>query len=81
LGEQLLWGNVSAGIASALGALASADGAPPLRDRIDVVLAALPHGMPALGGWHDGGYHRKTCCLWWKTPTAKGAYCADCSLV
>jgi hypothetical protein len=80
VGEQLLWGNAAAGVASALLALAGADGSPPeLRDRAPEVLAALPHDMPSLGRWHGGEYARTTCCLWFKTPSAKGGYCSDCS--
>jgi hypothetical protein len=73
VGEQLLWGNAAAGVASALLAIGAHDRAPE-------VLAALPHGMPALGRWREGEYHRTTCCLWFKTPVAKSGYCADCSL-
>jgi hypothetical protein len=80
VGEQLLWGNAAAGVASALLALAGAEGAPAdLRKRAPAVTDALPHGMPALGTWHDGEYRRTTCCLWFKTPVAKGGYCSDCS--
>jgi hypothetical protein len=80
VGEQLLWGNAAAGVASALLALAGADGAPPgLREEAPAVTDALPHSMPALGRWLDGEYRRTTCCLWFKTPVAKGGYCSDCS--
>ena len=82
VGEQLVWGNAAAGIASALLAVAGAEGAPPeLRTRALEVTAALPHGMPELGRWLDGEYARTTCCLWFKTPSAKGGYCSDCSFV
>lgn len=82
IGEQLLWGNAVAGIASALLAVAGVDGAPAdLRTRAPDVTAALPHGMDTLGSWREGEYARTTCCLWFKTPGAKGAYCADCSFV
>lgn len=82
VGAQLLWGNVAAGITSALGAVATADGAPPLADRIAQVLALLPHGIPTLGTWslEPFTFRRKTCCLWWKTTVAGGALCEDCSL-
>lgn len=79
IGEQLLLGNAAAGVASALLAVAGADGAPPtLRARVPEVTAALPHDMDVLGTWRDGEYTRVTCCLWFKTPSAKGGYCADC---
>lgn len=82
VGEQLLWGNAAAGVASALLALAGADGAPPsLRARAPDITDALPHGMAALGRWEDGEYARTTCCLWFKTPVSKGGYCADCSFL
>jgi len=82
LGTRLLWGNAAAGIASALGAVGTADGAPPLRARLDVVLGALPHDLAALGTWQPGlwSFRRRTCCLWWKTPASRGALCEDCSL-
>ncbi len=82
LGTQLVWGNAAAGIASALGAVGTAEGAPPLRDRIDRVAAALPHGIGQLGTWASGrwDFRRRTCCLWWKTTAANGALCEDCSL-
>lgn len=81
LGEQLVWGNAGAGVASAMLALAGADGAPDVRDRIPGVLDALPHDIASLGHWRDGEHIRATCCLWYKTPTAKGGYCADCPFV
>jgi ferric iron reductase protein FhuF len=82
LGAQLIWGNAAAGIASALGALGSAEGAPPLRARVDEVSAALPHDIGRLGTWapHRWAFRRGTCCLWWKTTAANGTYCEDCSL-
>jgi ferric iron reductase protein FhuF len=82
LGERLIWGNAAAGIASALGAVASAEGAPDLREPIETVVAALPHGMPDLGEWLPGGwdYRRTTCCLWWKTTVSGGGLCTDCPL-
>jgi ferric iron reductase protein FhuF len=82
LGAQLVWGNTAAGIASVFGALASAEGAPPLRPRIEKVTAALPHRIGELGGWatDSWSFQRKTCCLWWKTTAANGALCEDCSL-
>ena len=82
IGEQLLWGNTAAAVASALGALATAEGAPALRARVDAVTAALPHRIDALGTWAPGAYdfRRRTCCLWWKTAAADGATCEDCSL-
>ncbi|MHB8669105.1 MAG: hypothetical protein ACYDAD_00845 [Acidimicrobiales bacterium] len=85
LGEQLVWGNALAAIASALSAVGSAEGAPPLRDRADELIDALPHGMAGLGQWVDGSQHRwafrrRTCCLWWKTAPGAGSFCEDCSL-
>lgn len=82
LGTQLVWGNAAAGIASALGAVGTAPDAPALRDRLDEILPALPHDIAALGTWEPGrwSFHRRTCCLWWKTTAAEGALCEDCSL-
>lgn len=85
LGEQLVWGNAAAALASALGAVATAEGAPPLGARIEQVLGVLPHGIAGLGTWTvppsaGFGFRRRTCCLWWKTNAAAGALCEDCSL-
>lgn len=82
LGTQLVWGDTAAGIASALGAIGTAPGAPPLRHRVDEVTAALPHDIPTLGNWAPGqwAFRRRTCCLWWKTTAADGRLCEDCSL-
>jgi hypothetical protein len=82
LGIQLVWGDTAAGIASALGAVGTAEGAPPLRERVDQVTAALPHRIGELGVWATGGwgFRRRTCCLWWKTTVSNGALCEDCSL-
>ena len=85
VGEQLGWGNVAAALASAMGAVATAEGAPPLGARIQQVLDVLPHGIADLGAWTvppeaGFGFRRRTCCLWWKTSVAAGALCEDCSL-
>ncbi len=82
LGTQLIWGDTAAGIASALGAVGTAEGAPPLRDRVDEVIAALPHLIGELGVWAPDrwAFRRRTCCLWWKTTASNGALCEDCSL-
>lgn len=83
IGRRLLWGNAAASIASCLGAVACADGAPAsLAARIDEVTAALPHDQLRLGTWVEPHrrYRRTTCCLWWKTRAADGALCEDCSL-
>jgi hypothetical protein len=76
-----VWGNSAASIASCLGAVAGADGAPDLGERIDTVTAALPHEQATLGSWVEPhrSYRRTTCCLWWKTAQADGALCEDCS--
>lgn len=83
IGARLVWGNAAASIASCLGALVSAEGAPPgLATRAEVATTALPHDIARLGSWTppDRSYKRTTCCLWWKTTAAAGAYCKDCSL-
>ncbi len=82
LGTQLIWGDTAAGIASALGAVGTAEGAPPLRGRVDDITSALPHDIGELGEWTPGqwAFARRTCCLWWKTEASKGALCEDCSL-
>jgi ferric iron reductase protein FhuF len=80
-GLRLLHGNVAAGVASALGAVGTAVGAPALRDRVDAVTAAIAHpDEPDLGAWTGWDYRRTTCCLWWKTSAADGKLCEDCSL-
>jgi ferric iron reductase protein FhuF len=81
-GLRLLHGNVAAGVASALGAVATAEGAPPaLRERVDAATAAIAHpDEPDLGRWTGWNYRRTTCCLWWKTSAADGKLCEDCSL-
>jgi hypothetical protein len=85
IGTRLVWGNTDAAIASCLSAVATAPDAPSdLHDRVDEVVAALPEGVGRLGRWlapQHHAYHRSTCCLWWKTTTAAGAYCEDCSLL
>jgi ferric iron reductase protein FhuF len=85
LGERLVWGNAAGSIASCLSAVATAEGAPAeLHERVDEVVAALPHGLPGLGTWLQPDHHayrRTTCCLWFKTTAADGAYCEDCSLL
>jgi ferric iron reductase protein FhuF len=82
IGEQLVWGNAAAGVASASLAVAGADGASDgLRARASDITKALPHAMNELGTWRGGEYMRTTCCLWFKTPSAKGGYCADCSFI
>jgi len=82
LGAQLLWGDAAAGVASALGAVATADGAPELRAPVDAITAALPHDIGRLGTWAPDrwAFRRSTCCLWWKTTASNGTYCEDCSL-
>jgi ferric iron reductase protein FhuF len=83
IGVRLVWGNAAASVASCLGAVACAEGAPlELVARIDEAIAALPHDIPSLGIWLDPhrSYRRTTCCLWWKTSASAGALCEDCSL-
>lgn len=83
IGARLVWGDAAAAVASCLGAVACAEGAPPgLGARIDEVIVSLPHHLGALGEWIEPHrrYRRATCCLWWKTTTAAGALCEDCSL-
>ncbi|MEA2828817.1 MAG: adenosylcobyric acid synthase [Actinomycetota bacterium] len=80
-GRRLLHGNAAAGVASALGAVATAEGAPPLRERVDAATAAIARADEAdLGRWTGWDYRRTTCCLWWKTSAADGKLCEDCSL-
>ena len=81
-GLRLLHGNAAAGVASALGAVGTAEGAPAtLRARVEAATAAIarPH-EPDLGAWTGWDYRRTTCCLWWKTSAAAGKLCEDCSL-
>lgn len=82
LGTPLIWGDTAAGISSALCAAGTADGAPPLRHRVDEIIAELPHDIGALGTWtpERWAFRRRTCCLWWKTTASNGALCEDCSL-
>jgi ferric iron reductase protein FhuF len=83
IGARLVWGDAAAAVASCLGAVAGADGAPDGIDaRLVAATAALPHGVPALGTWTEPHrrYRRQTCCLWWKTTASQGALCEDCSL-
>lgn len=82
LGDRLLWGNAAAGIASALGAVASADGAPDLRPAVGALTDALPARIADSGHWlpDTWTYRRTTCCLWWKTTVADGSLCGDCPL-
>ncbi len=82
VGTRLLHGNTAAAVASALGAVGTAEGAPPhLRARVDQVTAAIARpDEPDLGAWTGWDYRRTTCCLWFKTTASKGATCEDCSL-
>jgi adenosylcobyric acid synthase len=82
VGTRLLHGNTAAAVASALGAVGTAEGAPDgLRDRVDRATAAIARpDEPDLGAWTGWDYRRTTCCLWFKTTAAKGAMCEDCSL-
>ncbi|CAN5904478.1 hypothetical protein BH23ACT2_BH23ACT2_22440 [soil metagenome] len=82
LGERLVWGNAAAGIASALGAVAAAEGAPDLRPAVDAITSALPERIAGSGHWipDSWAYRRSTCCLWWKTTVADGSLCGDCPL-
>jgi ferric iron reductase protein FhuF len=81
VGTRLLHGNAAAAIASALGAVGTAAGAPLRRARVDAVTAAIARpDEPDLGAWTGWDYRRTTCCLWYKTSAADGATCEDCSL-
>jgi len=81
LGEQLIWGNAAAGIASAVAAVGTAATAPPLWKKANELMDVLPHGLAGLGRWPtEWSYRRRTCCLWWKTTVAGGNLCEDCSL-
>ncbi len=82
VGARLLHGNTAAGVASALGAVGTADSAPPtLRARVAQATAAIARpDEPDLGAWAGWDYRRTTCCLWFKTTASKGATCEDCSL-
>jgi ferric iron reductase protein FhuF len=82
LGTQLIWGDAAAGVASALGAVATADGAPLIRAQVEEITAALPHDIGRLGTWAPDrwAFRRSTCCLWWKTAVSDATYCEDCSL-
>jgi iron complex transport system ATP-binding protein len=85
IGAALVWGNVAAACASGAGAVREAAG-PAWHPRLDAFLAAAPHGLAGLGAWaptpdrRGWAFHRRTCCLWWKTAVSGGALCADCSL-
>jgi ferric iron reductase protein FhuF len=85
LGTQLVWGDAAAACAAGAGAVREAAG-PAWHEHLGAFLAAAPHDLAGLGAWHPTGepdgwaYQRRTCCLWWKTTTAAGALCADCSL-
>lgn len=82
LGSGLVWGNVASACAAGAGAVREAAG-PGWHDGVAAFLAAAPHDLDGLGAWEptpNWAYHRRTCCLWWKTTTSKGALCADCSL-
>lgn len=76
LGPVLVRGNTMSSIASVLGAVAAAPGAPDLAERMAQLRAALPAALTAT--FVDG--RRRACCLWWKTGESAGRLCADCSL-
>jgi len=82
LGSGLVWGNVAAACAAGAGAVREAAG-PGWHDGLAAFLAEAPHDLDGLGAWEPTprwAYHRRTCCLWWKTTTSNGALCSDCSL-
>jgi len=82
IGSGLVWGNVAAACAAGAGAVREAAG-PGWHDGVAAFLAVAPHDLDGLGAWEptpSWAYHRRTCCLWWKTTTSEGALCADCSL-
>ena len=82
LGSGLVWGNVAAACAAGAGAVREAAG-PGWHDGLAAFLAIAPHDLDGLGAWEPlpgWAYHRRTCCLWWKTTTSAGALCSDCSL-
>jgi ferric iron reductase protein FhuF len=81
LGQSLVRGNTAAGVESALGAVVTADGAPPLMDRVAAVRDALPDDVKTTVVVNPDGHRRRTCCLWWKTTESAGRLCADCSLL
>jgi ferric iron reductase protein FhuF len=82
IGTGLVWGNVAAACAAGAGAVREAAG-PRWHDGLAAFLAAAPHDLDGLGAWEPTptwAYHRRTCCLWWKTTTSAGTLCSDCSL-
>jgi hypothetical protein len=82
IGSGLVWGNVAAACAAGAGAVREAAG-PGWHDGVAAFLAVAPHDLAGLGAWEPTptwAYHRRTCCLWWKTTTSDGALCSDCSL-
>ena len=81
LGSGLVWGNVAAACAAGRGGAGGGRG--PLARRTHGVPGGGAHDLDALGAWEPTptwAYHRRTCCLWWKTTTLGGALCSDCSL-
>lgn len=74
--ERMLWGNAASAL---LGAARMLDGGRQGAAR-DLALRIL--GDPRLAGAvefdGDGGYRRKSCCLYYRTPT--GGLCGDCVL-
>ena len=74
IGLRLLHGNVAAGVASALGAVGTAEGAPARcgTGSTPATAAIARPDEPDLGAWTGWDYRRTTCCLWWKTSAADG---------
>lgn len=80
VGAALIRGNITAGIESAMAAVAGAENAPDLSPQVSRVRATLPPAVAATVHVLDHGYRRRACCLWWKTADGTGRLCADCSL-
>jgi ferric iron reductase protein FhuF len=75
--EPLLWGNAASSLAGAVTVLAAArpGAAPRARSIVGALLDLEP--MAGSGRYQpDGGFRRRSCCLYYRTPD--GGLCGDC---
>ncbi|MFE7463191.1 (2Fe-2S)-binding protein [Streptomyces sp. NPDC057499] len=81
LSDRLLWGNAGSALAGALRQLVSWAGShrrPDVAARARALTAELfDHpDLRTTGAPHDAAFRRRSCCLYYRTPT--GGLCGDC---
>ncbi|MFB9904884.1 (2Fe-2S)-binding protein [Allokutzneria oryzae] len=75
--DGLLWGNAASSLVGTMKVIANAGALD--RRTSDVAAEVLEHdALRAAGGFTDGGYQRRSCCLYYRVPG--GGLCGDCVL-